>query len=224
MKKATLLLLLFISISSSIFAQFEKGDTNLEGSMSVYYNSQEQGAYINSLSQKTNSSQTRILIIPKLERFTSDNRSFLIGLGLSFSNNIAEQFIYELNEFVELEQKNTSYLASIGLRQYFPITEKILFRGGIESMIGFGKNSEKSLNSPRFISDANTLDLNLIINLGFSLPLSERFLVTLSANSIDLAFQRQTRKNSDLPDLQLDNIDITANITKNLGLGFSYRF
>lgn len=223
MKKNALLLLLFISISSSIFAQFEKGNTNIEGSLSIYYNSQEQAAYLNPLSQKTNSSLTRILIMPKLERFTSDNQSFFIGLGLSFSNNKGEQFIYELNELVELEQKNTSYLASIGLRRYVPITEKFIFRGGIESMVGVGKNSEKSYESPNFITDANTLTLNLIINFGFSLPLSDRFLVTFSANSIDLAFQRQTRKNSDLPDLQLDKLDITANITKNLGLGFSYR-
>lgn len=206
--------------TESVFAQFNYGDIGINGTISVARFSNESFSTINNVIEKNNNITTRIEAIPSLEFFISNELSVLFGLGYSFSQSKFTLFNPNFG-FQDADQTNTSFLTFFGFSKYSSISKNFYLKFGLSSIFGFGKNSEDSYISSSFLADAKTFELDASASFGFSFILTERLIFSASSNVLTFLYGVQNQEDIDL---KIRNSRLTANISNNLGIQFTYFF
>ncbi|GAB5407843.1 MAG: hypothetical protein BalsKO_02080 [Balneolaceae bacterium] len=217
--KKILIILFFFSFQSSlILAQFSKGDLLLDGTIYANKNEYESLITFNGESNVSVSSNSNLVINPRLHYFVLDNLSISAGIGYKVFVQKGEQFIAETASFNEIENKTELYLISTSATIYQPLTKKFLFHSEFNSIFAFGENKPELQNFRLIESDVFELELN--IKTGLSYFLSDRIL--LSASIRPVYFELNNQKSKSL-DVNLTRTNSGIELSSSLTFGFAFK-
>ena len=185
MKKSLILILSLMLLSTSSFAQLQKGNLLLGGNVNFQTSSTESDnlGVAGGNTAKSNS----FFVSPLVGYFLSDRT--VLGLKVDYSSSITENLIFSGPPAIFENDR-------IGLgpfvRRYFPVKEWVAFYGQAE--VNYGSARHFQTNNSNSSSETKTRSVNFVASLGLSFFPTKWMSIDLSANP--LSFYHQNNENT----------------------------
>jgi len=185
MKKSLILILSLMLLSTSSFAQLQKGNLLLGGNVNFQTSSTESDnlGVAGGNTAKSNS----FFVSPLVGYFLSDRT--VLGLKVDYSSSKTENLIFAGPSVIFENDR-------IGLgpfvRRYFPVKDWVAFYGQAE--VNYGSARHFQTNNSNSSSETKTRSVNFVASLGLSFFPTKWMSIDLSANP--LSFYHQNNENT----------------------------